>query len=315
MEKTFSEILEKVNDDNLHTEVTQVMNSLKKEHYIFYGPSGVGKYSQALHLLSNFSPSQLSYEKKCNIPIDSSETPMYFKISDIHLEVNMESLGCNAKVAWHKIYEHINDIIAAKKNKVFFVVCHNFHKTHNDLLDIFYSYMSVPCIPGVKNPIINFIVLTTSLSSLPSTIKNNTIHIYFKRPTAIKYMNIGEGANTTISLNRHNIREINNIKDLNHRMNFEKPIQDKISHYLLEEEIDLTALRNDLYDILSYNVDIGECFFKLIKKNEERLKGKDYDEIITLVFEFYKNYNRFYRQIYHLEMFVLKLRLLISKNK
>lgn len=314
MEKTFTEVLEKIKNDNLHTEISQVIESLKKDNYLFYGPHGVGKYSQALLLLSKFSPSQLTYEKKCNIMIDSADKPMCFKISDVHLEVNMESLGCNAKVVWHKIYEHIIDIVIAKKNKDFFVLCHNFDKTHHDLMDMFNSYMTQTCVPGIIRPNLNFILLSTSLSCLPAPIKNKTIYIPFKRPTAIKYMNIGEGLNSTNSLTKHNIRDIRNIKDLNHRVNFDSHLQNNMAHYLEDEKIDLTALRNDLYDMLTYNGDLGECFFALIKKNEKRIGGEKFYAAIQLVFEFYKNYNRYYRQIYHLEMFVLKLRLLVFAN-
>ena len=50
-------------------------------------------------------------------------------------------LGCNAKGIWHDIFTHFNDMINAKSNKVGFIICKNFHEIHNELLDIFYSYM------------------------------------------------------------------------------------------------------------------------------------------------------------------------------
>ena len=58
---------------------------------IFTGPSGVGKYSQSLKIIEKYSPSKLKYEKKIQIPLSKDEVYM-MKISDIHFEVDMETL-------------------------------------------------------------------------------------------------------------------------------------------------------------------------------------------------------------------------------
>ena len=64
-----------------------------------------------------------------------------FKISDIHFEVDMQILGCNAKILWNQLYYLIIDIVSSRANKKGIIVCKNFQDIHTELLDIFYSYM------------------------------------------------------------------------------------------------------------------------------------------------------------------------------
>ena len=36
-------------------------------HHILYGPPGIGKYTQSLKIIKQYSPSDLKYEKKNNM--------------------------------------------------------------------------------------------------------------------------------------------------------------------------------------------------------------------------------------------------------
>ena len=56
-----------------------------------------------------------------------------FKISDIHFEVDMELLGCNAKVLWNEIYKAILDILSTRPSHSGIILCKNFHKIHNEV--------------------------------------------------------------------------------------------------------------------------------------------------------------------------------------
>ena len=47
---------------------------------IFYGPKGVGKYTQMLQIIKPYSPSQLKVEKRLTI---NTSTTFYIKMSDI----------------------------------------------------------------------------------------------------------------------------------------------------------------------------------------------------------------------------------------
>jgi Cdc6-like AAA superfamily ATPase len=115
LETHFEEYINAIDKLNLHPKLEKSFamfpSSLDKfGNLIFYGPSGVGKYSQMLHSIKKYSPSDLKYEKKLSLTYDKKQ--YFFKISDIHYEVYMSLLGCNSKLLWHEIYQQIIDIIA-----------------------------------------------------------------------------------------------------------------------------------------------------------------------------------------------------------
>jgi replication-associated recombination protein RarA len=102
-ETHFEEYINSNKTINLHPKLDKVFNKFPKKindlkNIIFYGPSGVGKYTQALRCIKLYSPSELKYEKK--ISITYNKLQYYFKISDIHYEVDMSILGCNSKLLW-----------------------------------------------------------------------------------------------------------------------------------------------------------------------------------------------------------------------
>ena len=92
----------------------------------------------------------LKYEKKISLTYDKKQ--YFFKISDIHYEIDMAILGCNSKLLWHEIYQQIIDIISAKAEKSGIIVCKYFHEIHSELLENFYSYMQEnnPSIINIK---------------------------------------------------------------------------------------------------------------------------------------------------------------------
>lgn len=174
------------------------------QNYVFYGPPGVGKYSQMIHLIKNFSPSGLKFENKIFSNVEKHE--FFINISDIHYEVDMSLLGCNSKIIWHDIFLQITDIISLKPHKKGFIVCKNFHEIHNELLEIFYSYMNILSLRSsliqrkfsggsvVDEPInfgrpidtdvnIKFIILTEHISFIPTNILNKCKIQSFSRPS------------------------------------------------------------------------------------------------------------------------------------
>ena len=138
------------------------------DNLILYGPAGIGKYTQALMIIKNFSPSQLKYEKK--MVLTYNKLTYYFKISDIHYEIDMSLLGCNAKLLWHEIYNQIVDIISSRNKKNGIILCKYFHEIHTELLETFYSYMQLS-----YNQIVNikFILITQDISFIPDNILNS----------------------------------------------------------------------------------------------------------------------------------------------
>ena len=188
-ETHFEEYTTKTKTENLHPKLDKLFskfpaNLTNLKNLIFYGPSGVGKYSQMLHLIQKYSPTNLKYEKKISVTYNKQQ--FFFKISDIHYEVDMSLLGCNSKLLWHDIYQQIADSISAKPDKAGIIVCKNYHEIHSELLDNFYSYMQKNHSPtGTID--LKFILLTEELSFIPDPILNCCEIIHVPRPTRAAY--------------------------------------------------------------------------------------------------------------------------------
>ena len=169
-DSSFESYLKNINKYNLHPKITDIYDCYPEKlsdikNIIFYGPSGVGKYSQFLYSIQKYSPSNLKYEKKLTIGYGKQD--YILKISDIHFELDMSLLGCNAKLLWNEIFQHILDIILAKPNKNGIILCKNFHTIHTELLDIFYSYMQ----KNINNYCnVSFCILTNHLSFITDQI-------------------------------------------------------------------------------------------------------------------------------------------------
>ena len=83
-ETTFEEYLISNKKLNLHPKLEKLYKSLPRniedlKNIIFYGPAGVGKYTQMLTLINRYSPSQLKYEKKLSVTYNKNT--YFFKIS------------------------------------------------------------------------------------------------------------------------------------------------------------------------------------------------------------------------------------------
>ena len=144
LESHFIEYIQSSEKISLHPSMKKIYASFpdkieQLKNIIFYGPPGVGKYTQMLCAIKRYSASGLKYEKKLNCVHNKNN--YYFKISDIHFEVDMALLGCNAKLLWNEIYNNMVDVLSSRTNKSGIIVCKNFHKIHGELLDCFYSYI------------------------------------------------------------------------------------------------------------------------------------------------------------------------------
>ena len=68
-------------------------------------------------------------------------------------------------------------------------------------------------------------------------------------------------------------------------------------------------MRDLLYDLLIYDIDIQECIWFILDKliQEDILRREYMDDIMIKMFTFLQYFNNNYRPIYHLENFVLLL--------
>ena len=346
-ETHFYEYVKKVEEYSLHPVVKKVFatfppNIQSLPSMIIYGPSGVGKYSHALYMISHYSPSQLKYEKR--IAVAYNKDTFFIKISDCHFEVDMSLLGCNSKHLWNEIYNQIQDIVSSRPNTTAFVMCKNFHKIHSELLETFYSYM-------MDN--LKFIILSDHVSFLPDNILQRCKMIPFKRPTVTMYNKClfpssGTGASSSSAAaaaaaarkhpttstpstpsssalviketpvrltSKFRLETITIIKALKSNMTELTEPHENICICIVDiilspdAQLKYDALRERLYDILTYDINIQECVWSILRRllQEGSLLPEMMDDIMIQTYTFFQYFNNNYRPIYHLENFVLLL--------
>ena len=309
LETHFDEYVNTVSKINLHPKNEKIYSRfpdsfVKLGNIIFYGPSGVGKYSQMLYAIKKYSPSDLKYEKKLSVTYD--KTQYFFKISDIHYEIDMSLLGCNSKLLWHELYQQIIDVLSAKTDKTGIIVCKEFHKIHNELLENFYSYMQDNNATSIN---IKFILLTNEISFIPDSILNCCQIIHLSRPTKALY-------NKCVKQKLGNDLKIENIISIKylhvgiHDLQPYKIICDKIINEMLNlNELRFSKFRDLLYDIFIYNLDITNCIWYILTSliNKKLIKKNVLSHVSIKTFNFLKFYNNNYRPIYHLESYLFYL--------
>ena len=349
-ETHFNEYVKKVEEYSLHPIIKKTMTTFPADiqslpSMIMYGPSGVGKYSHALYMISRYSPSHLKYEKR--IAVAYNKDTFFIKISDCHFEVDMSLLGCNSKHLWNEIYNQIQDIVSSRSNTTAFVMCKNFHRIHSELLETFYSYMS----DNLK-----FVILSEHVSFLPDNILHRCKLIPFKRPTATMYnkcifpsSTVGSSAakkggkqsasasasasaslalspslSPTIDIiketptrltSKFQLETITNIKALKSNMTDLTEPHENICNCIVDiilspqAQLKYDALRERLYDLLTYDINIQECVWFILRRliTNGSLLPEMMDDIMIQIYTFFQYFNNNYRPIYHLENFVLLL--------
>lgn len=321
---------------NLHPDLEVVFANFPKNiaqfsNMIIHGPSGIGKYSQTLKLLKQYSPTELKYEKKITVQTDKHN--YIYHISDIHYEVDMSLLGCNSKLLWQEVFMQIIDIVSVKQDKIGIILCKNFHSIHTELLEIFYSYIQQYNHPHT-NIQIKFIILADHISFIPNTILNSCYILSIARPTRDRYSQIlkynhrpqqpvrQELDNSKVdkimeTIRRDqimNIKEIRSLAILDDPANIPTDIFNVICDNIIQEMVNhtkivITSFRDTIYDILIYNLDIGDVLWYIlsyfIKKPSMdptfTIEPAVITDITKQIFTFLKQYNNNYRPIYHLE--------------
>jgi hypothetical protein len=312
-ETSFDDYLQSSYKTNFHPELEDIEKNMpdinNMGNIILYGPSGTGKYTQALRLIKKYSPSELKYDKR--ITLNNDKYNYIYRISDVHFEIDMALLGCNSKVIWHELFLQIVDIISMSSNKFGIVVCKNFHTIHTELLPIFYSY-----IQQYNNSIlpiqIKYILISEHISFLPNNIINNARVINIKRPDIKCY----ESCKMPKYLDKSsilNLKEIHSIKNIDNPENIPKEVFDiiceTIIHKIQSPKLTLLELRELLYDILTYNLDFIEILWNILHHfvTEGKLNDKSVHEISNSIYIQIKQYNNNYRPIYHLEIMLVNI--------
>ena len=328
-ETHYIDYVAKVKEYSLHPVIKKTFMSFSPNieslpSMIIHGPPGVGKYSHALFLISRYSPSNLKYEKR--IAVAYNKETFFMKISDCHFEVDMSLLGCNSKHLWNEIYNQIQDIVGSRTQTTAFIMCKNFHKIHSELLETFYSYML-----STDHVSLKFIILSDHVSWLPDNIIHRCKLIPFKRPTIAAYNRCLKspppttgGATATIDIiketpvrltSKFRLETITNIKALKSNITELTEPHENICNYIVgiiispENELKYDTLRECLYDLLTYDINIQECVWFILRQLIEKglLLPEMMNDVMIQTYVFLQYFNNNYRPIYHLENFVLLL--------
>jgi len=309
-ETHFEEYIDSNKEIDLHPKLTSIYKKFptsidKFRNIIFYGPKGVGKYTQMLSSIKHYSPSGLKYEKK--ISVTYNKNLYYFKISDIHFEIDMSLLGCQSKMLWNEVYCQIVDIISAKSEKVGIIVCKYFHEIHSELLETFYSYMQTL---NQQSIILKFIILTEEISFIPENIVNCCQIVSVPRPCKAQYNKCLKSKLKKDAV----LDEITNMKNIQASITqLMKPYEftcNKIIKQMLDiDNLKFNKFRDLLYEIFIYDLDITDCiwFIMIALVERNKLTKCDFSDILTRTFTFLQYYNNNYRPIYHLENYIFYL--------
>jgi len=105
-----------------------------------------------------------------------------------------------------------------------------------------------------------------------------------------------------------NIKELRSFPLISSSEEIPKDIFNIICDNIIQEmttpnALSFTLFRDKLYDMLTYNLDMTECLWYILRHFIEKgcLTDKDTSDILTKTYTFLKYYNNNYRPIYHLE--------------
>jgi hypothetical protein len=327
--------------NKLYNKLPNKLNQL--QNLIIYGPSGIGKYSQVLYLLKKYSPSELKYDKKITVNTDKQQYiyrisdihyevdmsllgcnskllwhEIFFQIVDI-VSVKSEKIGIIICKNFHLIhtelleifYSYIQQYNNSQSNiKINFIII-------SEHISFLPSQIINSCqIINIKRPSKEryFQMLTFSKICNIKSSETNEHKTFYKTITEYK-TNMVDTMKSKKILDNINTEGIINTKELFSFSTIDKIenvpedifniICDKIIEELLKTtKLSFTEFRDVIYDILTYNLDVTECIWYIIKYliiNNNLKNNKDISDVLKKTHLFLKYYNNNYRPIYHLE--------------
>ena len=326
--------------DELYKSFSNEITSIK--NIILYGPSGSGKYSQLLLFLLNFSPSKLKYENKITASTEKLEykykiSDIHYEIDMALLGCNSKIIWHEI---FYQIIDIINitpnkfgfivcknfHLIHSELLEIFYSYIQQYNHNNSNIVVKFIIISEH--ITFISNKILNVCNIINIKKPLYETLTHFNNHTNNKKDLPfsnqeiltrfIKNKENNNNSNVNKLLKTIDVNSINNLKEIKYldmlytknkivqslpNNNFDV-ICNKIIKYLVSEsEINYMDLRNLLYDILTYNLDVIECiwfiFSELIENNhitENNISILSYNMHQQLKF-----YNNNYRPIYHLE--------------
>lgn len=319
-------------------------NNVKdNKNIIFYGRPGIGKYSQLLFFLQKFSPSKLKYENKmiaitekneykykisdihyevdmsllgCNSKIVWHE--IFCQIIDI-VSVNPNKVGFIVCKNFHLIHSELLEI--------FYSYIQQVNQSNNNNIDIKFIILTehISFLPDKILNVCNIIHLKIPNKNLYNNLNNHAIQknevVYSNQNIKTRFTKNDKYNNTNVNkiIKNNDITRINNLKELKYYdllfikskkvrelpiNNFKLICDEIISVISKRDNINYMDLRNRLYDMLTYNLDIIECIWYIFQYFiiNDIIKKENISNICKDLYLQLKYYNNNYRPIYHLEI-------------
>ena len=162
----------------------QSSSKLRQSNLVFFGPNAVGKRTLAVRYICAYHKTNgLACKKTILVKLSKRDFPL--KISKLHIELDPSNILNNCRQNWDKVFETIKDITLSSPTHQKFIILHNVEKTNQDILNCLYAYMQ-NLEPNIR---LQFIILTSSLISLPFSITQRCQCIRVKRPSRNKIIN------------------------------------------------------------------------------------------------------------------------------
>ena len=235
--------------------------------------------------------------------VSGDKTTYSLRISDVHFEIDMETLGCHSRALWSTIHSQVVDAVRAKTPPTGFIMCRNFHKTHKELLEVFYYYMATPEI--------RLILISEHIGFLPRRIINRCFRIPLACPPASR-VRAGGICSEAVGRNMKGATATRIALSQRH-----EPLRDALVTMILSgKSVDYALLRSRFYDILIQQHHMSAVVWCVVKSliQSGRVSDDSLPELFDVVSRFYRLYNNNYRPIYHLECFALEIRKLVRST-
>ncbi len=115
----------------------------------------------------------------------------------------------------------------------------------------------------------------------------------------------------TIDNHKHNKNYIKNFKDIIYLKNFKynNDYLFNIYNKIINNNVEFNNLRNELYDLLIYRININDFIWDILELLiiNEKIKSKYISQCLDKTFNFFLQFNNNYRPIFHLENYILYL--------
>lgn len=299
---------------DIHPKISDINARLhgtnKRPNVVYYGPDGVGKYSCALDYIAKHSPSSLSYEKR--MTVETSKGEVVIKISDVHFEIDVGLLGCNAKQIWNDVIKHIYDVLSLRKDRKAFILCKNFQDIHSELLDIFYSYIQTTN----RNMKVSYVILTNSTSFIPRDILKRCLMVGVPRPSKQSALFFNTKSKPSNIVMTNNIRKWkDNILGTQQDIIVRDIVSVITSIQPGKSGFDFISLRDRIYDINVMGQNACSVVWGIISAllASDKIPESKTSDVMDETTKFLELFSNNYRPIYHLERYVYFLATIVNE--